>query len=585
MHDALRTKIIDLYNGVASVIEERLFNERYPTHLLDIYYALFREMESNLALFDSDDRFDFVIVTPVADRPRHLEHCLASLLQLCKHYGYGGIDNRRFKKVRVLVADDSKEPDNIEHNRSLACQYREAGLEVEHFGQRQQLKILHCLSEAQQVSLQGIVGTCTPDRFYHKGASITRNITYLRLQQISARRPRTLFWFLDSDQEFQVNVRTRRHPVFAINYFHRIDRIFSAPDIKVLTGKVVGDPPVSPAVMANTFLEDILSFLSSVSGVDPQGKCVFHAPPSSTRQHGSYHDMAELFGLDSTSRSFEYDCPLEKAHTNLGCFKDFSLRLNAFFDGQHPTRQTYFEHRDFESTIVPARTVYTGNYILAPQALQYFIPFATLKLRMAGPTLGRFLKSELGDGFVSANLPMLHKRTIDAIGRSEFRPGIDRGRERIDLSGEFERQFYGDVMLFSVERLVRDGYPHRTLNVGHILRTITQTEADLVNRYAKNRPQIRAKIERITTLLDDLEDGWLHEPSKVEIKHNFLRFIRNMEHNFGPHAEGYRLIHSDRHRRKRLDEILEAILQLPNEKEQWLEALSRYRQSEWQDTL
>ena len=56
---------------------------------------------------------------------------------------------------------------------------------------------------------------------------------------------------------------------------------------------------------------------------------------------------------------------------------------------------------------------------------------------------------------------MLHSRTIEQTGQSEFRPGIERGHDRIDLSGEYERQFYGDVMLFSIEDLIEQGFPHQ----------------------------------------------------------------------------------------------------------------------------
>jgi len=35
--------------------------------------------------------------------------------------------------------------------------------------------------------------------------------------------------------------------VYALNYFHAIDRIFRTTDTLMLTGKMVGDPPVSPS--------------------------------------------------------------------------------------------------------------------------------------------------------------------------------------------------------------------------------------------------------------------------------------------------------------------------------------------------
>ena len=78
---------------------------------------------------------------------------------------------------------------------------------------------------------------------------------------------------------------------------------------------------------------------------------------------------------------------------------------------------------------------------------------------MAWPVLGRHIQSSCGEAFVSANLPLLHRRTVEETGSSDFRPGVDRSALLVDLSGEFERQFFGDVMLFTVIELIAQGYP------------------------------------------------------------------------------------------------------------------------------
>ncbi len=70
---------------------------------------------------------------------------------------------------------------------------------------------------------------------------------------------------------------------------------------------------------------------------------------------------------------------------------------------------------------------------------------------MAGLVFGRIIKAKLAAGFVSANLLMLHKRRVDDLGQSEYRSGVEHESEKVGLSDEFERQFYGDVMLFSME--------------------------------------------------------------------------------------------------------------------------------------
>ena len=98
---------------------------------------------------------------------------------------------------------------------------------------------------------------------------------------------------------------------------------------------------------------------------------------------------------------------------------------------------TPYRHVDVQASLTPARTVYTGNYVLSPGALKYFIPFAGLQLRMAGPVLGRLIQTSSGEAFVSANLPLLHRRTVEEKGGAEFRPGVNRSTPLVDLSGEF----------------------------------------------------------------------------------------------------------------------------------------------------
>ncbi len=295
---------------------------------------------------------------------------------------------------------------------------------------------------------------------------------------------------MDSDQEFRVNIGDTDRTLYAINYFQRLDQIFSSTDVLVLTGKVVGDPPVSPAVMAGNFLEDVLAFLVEMASLDPREGCGFHAE---VRQPGgddaAYHDMADLFGFKPATAASRYACRITEDHDHARCFADFSIKLNRFFDGEHPTRQTHYIHQALMRSMTPARTVYTGNYVLTAEALQFFIPFATLKLRMAGPVLGRILQARLGPHFVSANLPLLHKRTLERLGRSEFRPGIARVDHLVELSGEFVRQFYGDVMLFTIESLSQRGYPFEPVSEATVGRCCRASKP----RCARNMPPSRCR--------------------------------------------------------------------------------------------
>jgi hypothetical protein len=565
--------LLERFAAAADCVDEALFERGCPDDLLALQQRLHREFESRLARLEPARRRAFTIVVPVADRPLHLQDCLASLLTLCESFGYGGVENGRFRKVGVLIADDSREPENIQRHRELAEAFTRQGLEVQYFGQAEQLRQLEALRAEQRQALQPVLGDVDPQAFYHKGASITRNLAYLKLAEQARTDPGRLFWFLDSDQEFCVNIPERAGPVYAIDYLGRLDEVFSRADTRVLTGKVVGDPPVSPAVMGGNFLADVHAFVAEMAGLDPRQRCSFHQSAAAAGDRAAYHDMADLFGFKPADPA-RYPCSIAGAHEHVRCFIDFAARLNRFFDGEHPTRRSHYTPQAFQGTIKPARTVYTGNYVLSAEALQYFIPFATLKLRMAGPVLGRLLQTGLGGRFVSANLPLLHKRTLESLGQAEFRSGIQREAQRVDLSAEFERQFYGDVMLFTVEQLCRQGYPEAAPGEAVVAEVLAQTEDRLRLRYAAKQDQIGAGLDALRTLFGDPRQWWHREPACAPAVAEFERFISNMADNFGAEAGALRQIRSAGHRRRRLQQLLDAILHLPQDRSAWRDTLA-----------
>ncbi|MCU7947993.1 MAG: hypothetical protein KZQ72_15380 [Candidatus Thiodiazotropha sp. (ex Cardiolucina cf. quadrata)] len=565
--------ITEVYDLAASFLEQEMYRGGYQETHLDLHQQLFREMESHIANQKKDDRYHFILVIPVADRPQHLENCLNSLLTLCQRFTYGGITNHHYEKITVLIADDSKKEENKKCIRALLQRFTQHGLKTDYYGQSEQLQQIDQLDQSKRNKLDRIIGHHSPTAFYHKGASITRNISYLKLNQLVTDNERTLIWFIDSDQEFQVNTNSHPNGVYAINYFHRLNQIFSSTHTSLLTGKVVGDPPVSPTVMAGNLLQDVIAYLNAIANIDPSHNCQFHSQEIPHDQDAAYHDMAELFGFQQKIESFHYQCRLKASHNQKDCFSDFSEKLNRFFDGEHPTRQSYYDHQSPLASIEPARTVYTGNYVLKAKSLAYFIPFATLKLRMAGPVLGRILKAELGDRFISANLPMLHKRTVDETGQSEFRPGIDRVNTLIDMSGEFERQFFGDVMLFTIEALIENGYPRQSIAEQTIQQTLEQVESSMQKEYADKHAQIVVKLESLKQVIDR-QRWWQQYATCAHVRANFLRFIRNMEYNFGDDSPGYQIIHSTKHREKRRYQIHEALLTFSQDRPNWLAALS-----------
>lgn len=565
------TGLIDHYHQAIAYLEDRFCSDEPDNTLIELYQKLFLELESQLTARENSLRHDFIVIIPVADRPKHLYNCLNTLLELCKRYHYGGSNNQTYTKITALIADDSKQLENINENRKTAEYFTQQGLCTHYFGQHEQLKAIGGLNKTTRNALSNVIGEVDHNAFYHKGASLMRNITYLNLLELTKTKEKVLFYFVDSDQEFKIrfdnglSVRS----LYGINYFYYLDQIFSTTDTQVLTGKVVGDPPVSPAVMAVNFLEDVIAFLIRMTKVEPNQTCQFHAEFKDKPDEAAYHDMADLFGFSPTVNGFHYHCPLCGEHGHTASFSHFSVQLERFFDGEHPTRRTSYEATKITTDTKPARTVYTGNYIFKPEALRFFIPFAPLKLRMAGPVLGRLIKSEINDRFVSANLPMLHQRTVVETGEAEFRPGIYRRMECIDLTDEYERQFFGDVMLFSMDKLIALGYPKESLSLDSIQETVRSIDKNLHGKYTEKHQQIIHKLQTLKTLLSDQTSWWNSIPELEASVNNFRLFINNVEHNFGDGAKGFELISNEIHRDQRLNQIVNAIAEYPVDSQSW----------------
>ncbi|MDX9995931.1 MAG: hypothetical protein RBS28_11465 [Rhodocyclaceae bacterium] len=467
-------------------------------------------------------RHRFILVIPVADRPRHLDACLGSLKELLRRFPYG-------REITVLLADDSADAASIAAHRELAQRYATDVLPVLHFGPEEQVAFVRSLG----VDLPQVLGTAPPERYGHKGQGVMRNIAYLKVAEMLLGRPDgdVLIWSLDSDQEFRVNVD--EDDGYVVDYFGGLDAIFSRSDAQVLTGKVVGDPPVSPAVMTSNFLDDVLAFLDQTSRLDPAVPCSHHGVTAAAGD-AAYHDMADLFGFKPAAH-YAYPCPLAGPHSEADGCAHFAGRVNSFFYGEHPTRVSTYQPAELLSTVQPARTVYAGNYVFRPDALRHFIPFAAQRLRMSGPTLGRILKAELGPRFVSANLPMLHRRTVESGGQSEFRPGIETQASTIDMSGEFERQFYGDVMLFTVEQLTAGSDLRRHAGADLSLQ-LDAMRTEMLERYNTRQRLILDKLGRLDARLDDPARWWRTQPDRVA---GFRHFAANVRRNFGVDSSGH----------------------------------------------
>ena len=558
--------------AVIAKFEALLWDGGFNETLLASYQSAWRRLEALIAAQGSDTRHHFVLVIPVADSPAQLRCCLASLVELCRVFGYGGIRDGYFRKVSAILADDSQEPDLIDANQAIVREFASQGLVIHYFGLTEQIALMNTLAGA--ADLCPIIGNTPRDAFGHKGQAMMRNLAYLKLAHMQAPDAPLLFYTLDADQQFKVKVETADgdRNVCAVNFLAHLDAIFAETDAQVLTGKVVGDPPVSPAVMADNFLDDVAGFLHEMAASDP-GHPYRQNAANIQEADAAYHDMAELFGFKHPTDAYRYRCTLAGTPSNADCFGNFAQRLKRFFHGEHPTRITYYHHQPVMQSIQAARTVYTGNYVFRPEALSWFIPFAPLRLRMSGPTLGRLMKAELGARFISVNLPMLHTRTLDATGEAEFRPGIVTHADTIDLADEFERQFYGDVMLFAVERLTALGFPQQAVSSETITATLDAVHADMTRLYRARHTEIVKKLGVLTSLLNDTTHWW-NLPAHFDARVNFQAFIGNIEHNFGADSQCHARIGSEANWQSWRTRQLDALSRFHTDRRIWNEALA-----------
>lgn len=571
-----------IYETCIKFIEDEAVNSGFKPEFLGLQRDLYVELEYLLSFGEQDNRHHFLIVIPVAERPLMLKNCLDSLHEQCRIFQYGNFSNRSnglpfYNKVSVFIFDDSQDGSNINSIKEIASGSNASGIRTHYVGLEEQAGLLEQIPEDIKINLLNLLGTSTSSVAPHKGASVTRNLAYLYLQAFLGKsEEKALIYFMDSDEELGVKINSSGKilDIQFINYFFWLNRILSNSDIEVLTGKVVGDPPVSSAVMISTFLDDILFFFDSVSGLKSNVECIFHEHQTTERSSAEYHDMVKLFGYNSPLSPKKYSCSLTGAHTTEDCFKDFSGKALAFFSGVHPTRTQFYVHnKDFTET-ENARTVYTGNYVMNSKGLDHFIPFASLKLRMAGPTLGRILKSRLKSRFASANLPLLHKRTISDKHTDEFRSGIFRNEGTVDLSEEFIKQFWGDVMLFSIDELTKEGYPDKEIGLEQITGAVNKTSENLHKLYITQQSETYEKIMKLKHYLADTAFWWNTSSSMDESLENFQLFCSTVEKNFGPDSSVMKNLAAQIKARNYSEKIIQAIHSFYEDEIYWEKALA-----------
>jgi len=424
--------------------------------------------------------------------------------------------------------------------------------------------------------VSSIIGDPATENFYHKGQAVTRNLSYLKAIELTGKtknftKDNVLYFFVDSDQLFQTNLPDTNgdRNVYGLNYFYYINRIFNSNDIAMLTGKLVGDPPVSPSVMSVNFLDDMIAFFKQLSTQSPHKDCQFHPQSKIKPADAAYHDMAQLFDLEDQQSTYDYCCSIQEEHDHIACVKKLAQRINYFFFGEHLTRKTYFTYKNPLTKITPARTIYPGNYICTFAGLKYIIPFGKLRLRMSGPTAGRLIQSEIKDRFMSSSLPMLHNRTLQTNFKDEYRPGVEDQSEAIDLSNEFERQFFGDLMLFSVVRLTKSEIPIEQFNQALLVETFSIVEDELLELYENKHNNVNARCKELSILVNNKNYWWDQQVELSESISLLQQFVHNMQHNFSKQTTAYQQIQSKQNRQKKITIMINALLSYRHDRKSW----------------
>jgi hypothetical protein len=192
---------------------------------------------------------------------------------------------------------------------------------------------------------------------------------------------------------------------------------------------------------------------------------------------------------------------------------------------------------------------------------------------MSGPTAGRLIAAEIGSRFASVNLPNLHRRTTEAGLADDFRPGVDMDATRVDVSDEFERQFFGDLMLFSTEALVKRTDVTQPFAQDAIEAVVNEKEAELLALYQHKHDAIVAKNRQLDTLVFEAGHWWQHAaghtPNLGQALRQVRAFIDNIDRNFGAHAPAWRQIQSVEHRAGRKRQIVEALMNYRAERDAW----------------
>jgi hypothetical protein len=188
---------------------------------------------------------------------------------------------------------------------------------------------------------------------------------------------------------------------------------------------------------------------------------------------------------------------------------------------------------------------------------------------MSGPTAGRLIQAEIGERFASANLPMLHTRHLHDDDADQFRPGVEQGDEVIDLADEFERQFFGDLMLTGLRWITGEWSSGQAFTLERVSKAIKETERELLGLYEEKHRDVQHRNARLKQRLKNPQYWWHDHPQAAGALSSVQRFMHNIDVNFGADSNAYQQIQDQQHREQHKQQIIRALLAYRKSRDAW----------------
>jgi hypothetical protein len=150
--------------------------------------------------------------------------------------------------------------------------------------------------------------------------------------------------------------------------------------------------------------------------------------------------------------------------------------------------------------------------------------------------------------------------------------------QSIDLGNEFIRQFYGDVMLFSIKKLTDQDQFDDTIDADRVQAVIDSTYNEIRDSYIEKHDTILQLRSKIESLLNDKDHWWHNATTKADETSQAITcfdiFLSNIQSNFDENSYAFQQITSTSSAQQHLQAIHHAILQYDRDMKNWAQALT-----------